>query len=158
MIDFEKYDFYNFDLNDFIKDWFYKYDWIYWNTFYKKIDNKVIVFYTNYDFDRILELFIFEKLNNWIVIDYYDFYKVENIDWKSKIIKELKHIKKYVKIKENFNHNLKYDSYSKIYKNFIWYKYDIDRLFKIENKEKFYDFYNILFDKYHILKAIEYIN
>lgn len=150
MIDFKTYDFYNFNLKDFKNDWYIEYDWIYWNTYFKNENNKIIVFYTNYDKNRILELFVFDKLKDWINIDFYKFYKVITIDWKSKIEKELKHIEKQIKIKENYN--VKYDIYSSIYKKYIWYKYTIDRLFNN------FDLYNILFDKYHIQKAIEYIN
>lgn len=151
MIDIKNYNFYEFNINDFIKDWYIQYDWIYWNSYFKKIDNdKIIVLYTNYDKNRILELFVFEKLKDWININFYDFYKVLYENWKYNILKELKHKEKQVKIKENYN--LKYDIYSSIYKKYIWYKYTIDRLFNI------FDFHNILFDKYHIQKAIEYIN
>lgn len=151
MIDIKNYDFYNFNINDFINDWFIQYDWIYWNSYFKKIDNdKIIVFYTNFDWNRILELFIFDKLKDWININFYDFYKVIYENWKYNILKELKHKEKQVKIKENYD--LKYDNYSSIYKKYIWYKYTIDRLFNN------FDLFNILFDKYHIQKAIEYIN
>ena len=150
MIDIKNYDFYNFNCNDFIKDWYIQYDWIYWNSYFKKDNNKIIVFYTNYDKTRILELFVFDKLKDWININFYDFYKVIYENWNYDIKKKLKHIEKTIKIKENYN--LKYDIYSSIYKKYIWYKYTIDRLFNI------FDFHNILFDKYHIKKAIEYIN
>lgn len=151
MIDIKNYNFYEFNINDFINDWYIQYDWIYWNSYFKKIDNdKIIVLYTNYDKTRILELFVFDKLKDWININFYDFYKVIYENWKYNILKELKHKEKQVKIKENYN--LKYDNYSSIYKKYIWYKYTIDRLFNN------FDLFNILFDKYHIQKAIEYIN
>ena len=150
MIDIKNYNFYEFNIDDFIKDWYIQYDWIYWNSYFKKDNDKIIVFYTNYDKTRILELFVFDKLKDWININFYDFYNVKYENWKYDIIKELKHKEKQVKIKENYN--LKYDNYSSIYKKFIWYKYTIDRLFNN------FDLFNILFDKYHIQKAIEYIN
>lgn len=150
MIDFKNYNFYEFNLKDFENDWYIEYDWIYWNTYFKNENNKIIVFYTNYDKNRILELFIFDKLKDWININFYDFYNVKYENWKYNILKDLKHIEKQIKIKENYN--IKYDIYSSIYKKYIWYKYTIDRLFNN------FDLYNILFDKYHIQKAIEYIN
>lgn len=150
MIDFKTYDFYKFNLKDFENDWYIEYDWVYWKCYFKKENDKITILYTNFDKNRILELFIFDKLKDWININFYDFYKVIYENWNYDIKKELKHIEKTIKIKENYN--LKYDIYSSIYKKHIWYKYNIDRLFNI------FDFHNILFDKYHIKKAIEYIN
>lgn len=156
MIDFEKYDFYNFDYNDFIKDWYKFYDWIYWYKLYKKENDKLIILYINYDKNRINELNIFTKLKNWINIEYYDFYKLNNIDWNYKLEKELKHFQKEIEIKDNYK--LPYDIYTRIYKNYIAYKYTIDRLFDIENTSLYndnnIDIFNILFDKHYIQKII----
>lgn len=156
MIDIKNYNFYEFNINDFINDWYIEYDWIYWKWIFKKIDNKIIIMFLNYDKNRINELFIYDKLKDWININYYDFYKVFDNNWKYELKKELKHIEKSIKIKENYN--LKYDIYSSIYKHFIWYKYTINKLFDIKLYDWYIDFHNILFDKYHILKAIENIN
>ena len=150
MIDLKTYDFYNFNYNDFIKDWFIYDNWIYWNSLYKKENDKIIVLYINYNKDRIIDLFIFENLKDKMNIDYTSFYNSINNNWKYELKKELKHINKNIKIKENYNFD--YDIYTKIYKNYIWYKYTIDKLF---NK---IDIFNFLFDKYYLIKALDYIN
>lgn len=158
MIDIKNYDFYNFNLKDFENDWyiFNKYEYC----FFKKENDKIIIWYTNYDKNRILELFVFNKLKDWININFYDFYNVKYENWKHNIIKDLKHIEKQIKIKENYN--LWYNCFSKIFKKYIWYEYTLNKLFDIENEKLYNDNYidicNILFDKYHIQKAIEYIN
>ena len=160
MIDIKNYDFYNFNCNDFIKDWYKFYDWIYWYKLYKKENDKIIVLYINYDKNRINELNIFTKLKNWINIDYYDFYKINYIDWDYKLEKELKHIQKDIEIKDNYK--LPYDIYTKIYKKYVAYEYSINRLFDIENtslyNDNYIDIFNILFDKHYIQRILEKIN
>ena len=160
MIDIKNYDFYQFNYNDFIKDWYKFYDWIYWYKLYKKENDKIIVLYINYDKNRINELNIFTKLKNWINIDYYDFYKINYIDWEYKLEKELKHIQKDIEIKDNYK--LPYDIYTRIYKKYVAYEYSIDRLFDIENtslyNDNYMDIFNILFDKHYIERILEKIN
>lgn len=82
MIDIKKYDFYNFNINDFINDWYIENDWIYWKCYFKKDNDKITIFYTNFDKNRILELFIYDKLKDWInfmkLTWLYEFCKVLN--------------------------------------------------------------------------------
>lgn len=160
MIDIKNYDFYKFNYNDFINDWYKFYDWIYGYKLYKKENDKIIVLYINYDKNRINELNIFTKLKNWINIDYYDFYKINYIDWEYKLEKELKHIQKDIEIKDNYK--LPYDIYTRIYKKYVAYEYSIDRLFDIENtslyNDNYMDIFNILFDKHYIERILEKIN
>jgi hypothetical protein len=160
MIDIKNYNFYEFNYNDFIKDWYKFYDWIYWYKLYKKENDKIIVLYINYDKNRINELNIFTKLKNWINIDYYDFYKINYIDWEYKLEKELKHIQKDIEIKDNYK--LPYDIYTRIYKKYVAYEYSINRLFDIENtslyNDNYIDIFNILFDKHYIQRILEKIN
>ena len=87
MIDIKNYNFYEFNINDFINDWYIEYDWIYWKWIFKKIDNKIIIMFLNYDKNRINELFIYDKLKDWININYYDFYKVFDNNWKYEFFK-----------------------------------------------------------------------
>lgn len=153
MIDIKNYDFYKFNYNDFINDWYKFYDWIYWDFIYKKENDKIIIWYMNYAKTRMNELYIFDKLKNWINIEFYDFY--EWID--NKLEKQLKHIEKQIEIKENYN--LSYWINTKLFKKYIWYEYTIDRLFDIENQklvnDNYIDIMNFLFDKYFIKNALQ---
>ena len=154
MIDINKY--YNIDYNDFIKDWYKFYDWIYWYILYKKEYEKINILYINYRKNRIIDLFIFDKLKDWINIDYYNFYDFKNDNFE----KNLKHINKNIEIKENYK--LPYWINTKCFKKYIGYEYSIDRLFDIENEklvnDNYIDIMNFLFDKYFIKNVLEKIN